>query len=92
MVSREPPSVWSTPNQQPGVGGSAWSERKISEKSQVNLDKSIAEALSGRPVAVFDATTDPRLQYPQEAKEEGIATMVAVPMVTKGKVIGSCAW
>lgn len=62
---------------------------KYLKKGPVDLDKSIAEALSGRPVAIFDATADPRLQYPQEAKEEGIATMVAVPMVTKGKVIGA---
>ena len=61
---------------------------KYLKKGQVDLDKSITEALSGRPVAIYDATTDPRVQYPQEAKEEGIATMVAVPMVSKGKVIG----
>ena len=28
------------------------------------------------------------MQYPQEAKAEGIATLVAIPMVAKGKVIG----
>jgi signal transduction protein with GAF and PtsI domain len=58
------------------------------KKGQVDMDRSIAEALSGRPVAIFDATTDPRLQYPEQAKEEGIATMVVVPMVSKGTVIG----
>ncbi|MCX5889298.1 MAG: GAF domain-containing protein [Deltaproteobacteria bacterium] len=61
---------------------------KYLKKGQVDLDKSISEALSGRPVAIYDATTDPRVQYPQEAKEEGIATLVAIPMVSKGKVIG----
>jgi signal transduction protein with GAF and PtsI domain len=61
---------------------------KYLKKGPVDLDKSIAEALSGRPVAIYDATTDPRVQYPKEAKEEGIATLVAVPMVAKGKVIG----
>jgi signal transduction protein with GAF and PtsI domain len=61
---------------------------KYLKKGQVDLDKSISEALSGRPVAIFDATADPRIQYPQEAKEEGIATLVAIPMVAKGKVIG----
>ena len=61
---------------------------KYLQKGQVDLDKSIAEALSGRPVAIFDATTDSRLQYPEQAKEEGIATLVAIPMVAKGKVIG----
>jgi signal transduction protein with GAF and PtsI domain len=58
------------------------------KKGQVDMDRSIAEALSGRPVAIYDATTDPRLQYPEQAKEEGIATMVVVPMVSQGKVIG----
>jgi signal transduction protein with GAF and PtsI domain len=61
---------------------------KYLKKGQVDLDKSISEALSGRPVAIYDATTDPRIQYPKEAKEEGIATLVAVPMVAKAKVIG----
>jgi signal transduction protein with GAF and PtsI domain len=61
---------------------------KYLKKGQVDLDRSITEALSGRPVAIYDATTDSRLQYPEDAKEEGIATMVAVPMVSKGKVIG----
>jgi len=61
---------------------------KYLKKGQVDLDKSIAEALSGRPVAIFDAATDSRLQYPEHAKEEGIATLVAIPMVYKGKVIG----
>jgi len=61
---------------------------KYLKKGTVDMDKSVAEALSGRPVAIFDATTDPRMQYPQQAKEEGIATLVAIPMVAKGKVIG----
>uniref|UniRef100_A0A7C3V223 GAF domain-containing protein n=1 Tax=Desulfobacca acetoxidans TaxID=60893 RepID=A0A7C3V223_9BACT len=63
------------------------SEKYLS-KGPVGLDKSIADALSGRPVAIYDATSDPRMQYPQEAKEEGIASMLAIPMVYKGKVIG----
>jgi signal transduction protein with GAF and PtsI domain len=61
---------------------------KYLKKGPVDVDRSVAEALSGRPVAIFDAVNDPRMQYPQEAKEEGIATLVAVPMVAKGKVIG----
>lgn len=61
---------------------------KYLKKGQVDLDKSITEALSGRPVAIYDAATDPRIQYPREAKEEGITTMVAIPMVSKGQVIG----
>ena len=58
---------------------------KYLKKGTVDLDKSVTEALSGRPVAIFDAVNDPRMQYPQEAKEEGIATLVAIPMVAKGQ-------
>jgi signal transduction protein with GAF and PtsI domain len=61
---------------------------KYLSKGAVDLDKSITDALSGRPVAIYDVATDPRMQYPQEAKEEGIASLVAIPMVYKGKVIG----
>ncbi len=61
---------------------------KYLKKGQVNLDKSISDALSGRPVAISDTASDPRLQYPKEAQEEGIASLVAIPMVYKGKVIG----
>jgi signal transduction protein with GAF and PtsI domain len=62
--------------------------KKYLKKGPVDLDKSVAEALSGRPVAIYDASTDPRLQYPKEAKAEGIATMVSTPMMAQGKVIG----
>lgn len=61
---------------------------KYLNKGPVDMDRSISEALAGRPVAIYDATTDPRIQYPQEAKEEGIATLVAIPMLSKGQVIG----
>jgi signal transduction protein with GAF and PtsI domain len=69
------------------VAAQGLSEKYLT-KGPVDLDRSIAEALSGRPVAIFDAATDPRLQYPEQAREEGIATMVAIPMVSKGNVIG----
>ncbi len=61
---------------------------KYLAKGPVDLDKSLAEALTGRPVAIADAATDPRMQYPKEAQEEGIASMVAIPMMFRGKVIG----
>jgi signal transduction protein with GAF and PtsI domain len=61
---------------------------KYLHKGPVDLDKSLAEALTGRPVAIFDAVSDPRMQYPEDAKEEGIASMVAIPMMFRGKVMG----
>ncbi len=61
---------------------------KYLHKGPVDLDKSVTDALSGRPVAIYDAGSDSRMQYPREAKEEGIATLVAVPMMSQGQVIG----
>ena len=61
---------------------------KYLQKGAVGLDKSVTEALTGRPVAIFDAANDPRMQYPKEAQAEGIASLVAIPMMFRGKVIG----
>jgi signal transduction protein with GAF and PtsI domain len=58
------------------------------QKGPVDMDKSVTEALSGRPIAIYDAGTDPRMQYPQEAQKEGIASLLAIPMLVQGKVIG----
>ena len=67
---------------------SAGLSKKYLQKGLVEMDKSITEALTGRPVAIYDASTDPRMQYPQEAKEEGIASLLSIPMVVKGRVMG----
>ncbi len=69
------------------VAAAGLSEKYL-QKGRVDMSRSVTEALSGRPVIIHDATTDPRMQYPIEAKEEGIATLLAIPMVVKGEVIG----
>ncbi len=61
---------------------------KYLQKGAVGLDKSVTDALTGRPVAIFDATNDPRMQYPKEAQSEGIASLAAIPMMFRGKVNG----
>ncbi|PIX23933.1 MAG: GAF domain-containing protein, partial [Deltaproteobacteria bacterium CG_4_8_14_3_um_filter_45_9] len=40
-------------------------------------------------VIIEDATSDPRVQYPREAKQEGIASIVSVPITIRGRIIGS---
>ena len=54
----------------------------------VSADKSISEALEGKPVAVLDATEDERIQYREETKREGIASILSVPMMLRGQIIG----
>ncbi len=57
-------------------------------KGPVSADKSISKALDGEPVAVLNATEDDRIQYRKQAKEEGIASILSVPMLLRGEVIG----
>ena len=57
-------------------------------KGPLDADKSIAESLEGKPVLVYEVTKDPRIQYPEEAKSEGIASILSVPIPVQKKVIG----
>ena len=57
-------------------------------KGSLDADKSLAETLNGKPVMVYDATKDSRVQYPKEAKKEGIASILSVPITVMGKIIG----
>jgi len=42
----------------------------------------------GQPATVFDATKDERIQYRENAKKEGIASMLSVPMLLREEIIG----
>lgn len=57
-------------------------------KGPVDADRSIAAAMEGHTVVIQDAKTDPQAQYPEAALEEGIATIVSIPLKIKGRVIG----
>jgi signal transduction protein with GAF and PtsI domain len=57
-------------------------------KGPLSADKSISETLNGKPVIIEDATSDPRVQYPQAAEQERIASIVSVPIDIRGKTLG----
>jgi len=57
-------------------------------KGPLSALRSIAQSLEEGPVAIYDVTDDPRIQYPEEAKKEGIASMLSVPIVIGGQAIG----
>jgi len=58
-------------------------------KGPVGSLQSIAESLQDGPVAIYDVTDDPRIQYPEAAKKEGIASILSVPIFVRGEVIGA---
>jgi signal transduction protein with GAF and PtsI domain len=61
---------------------------KYLKKGPVDADQSIADAMEGKTISIYNVTEDPRAQYPKQAQEEGIASIVSVPLRIKGRVIG----
>ena len=61
---------------------------KYLNKGPISAERSIAEALKGKPVVVKNASTDKGVQYKDEKKEEGIVTILSVPIKSKENVIG----
>ena len=57
-------------------------------KGPLSVDKSISDTLKGKPVIIDNATSDPRVQYPQEAKKEGVASIVSIPIIIQEKIMG----
>jgi GAF domain-containing protein len=57
-------------------------------KGPIRVDKSISDALEGKPVRILNVTGDERVMYQEQAKKEGIASILSVPMMLRGEVIG----
>ena len=57
-------------------------------KGALSTDQSIPEVLTGKPVWIKNAYDDPRLQYPEALRAEGLNTVLSVPVIAGEKVIG----
>lgn len=59
-------------------------------KGPVEVRKSLVdqEVLKGKTVAIPNVAEDPRIQYREEARKEGIHSMLCVPLIVKGEPIG----
>ena len=71
------------------IAGSYGLSRNYLDKGPVSSLKSIAESIKEGPVAIYDVSDDPRLQYPEEAQKEGIASILSVPMNVHDRVLGA---
>jgi GAF domain-containing protein len=58
-------------------------------KGPVSAMRSIAQSLEEGPVAIYDVSDDPRIQYPEAAQKEGIASILSVPIKIHDRVIGA---
>jgi signal transduction protein with GAF and PtsI domain len=57
-------------------------------KGPILCGSSIAVTLKGKPVVIKDVTQTDQLQYPDNAKREGIGAIVSVPINFSQRVIG----
>jgi GAF domain-containing protein len=72
------------------LAGSYGLSKEYLDKGPVSSLRSIASALQDRqPVAIFDVSDDPRIQYPEAAINEGISSILAVPIIIGRNLIGS---
>jgi signal transduction protein with GAF and PtsI domain len=58
-------------------------------KGAVDVDRSLSEVMRGKTVTVYNAQEDPAVQYRKAAAEEGIASLISVPLSVKGRIIGA---
>ncbi len=57
-------------------------------KGPLDADHSMSACMNGEIVQIQNTQNDPRVQYPEDAKSEGIVSMLSVPMMLIDKVIG----
>jgi len=55
------------------------------EVGKSGLDR---EVLAGNPATIRDASSDPRFQYPEKAKEEGICSLAVIPLMVEDRAVG----
>ncbi len=70
------------------VGSSYGLSDAYINKGPVDSEKSIVDSLNGQWVMISNAVSDSRIQYQDEAGEEGIASILSVPLSVKGTIIG----
>ncbi|MBI5099389.1 MAG: GAF domain-containing protein [Nitrospirae bacterium] len=61
---------------------------KYLNRGPVDTEENVIEALNEKPVAIYDVTTDSKIQYQKEAAEEGIKSILTLPVKARGKVLG----
>ncbi|MFO7773116.1 MAG: hypoxanthine phosphoribosyltransferase [Dehalococcoidia bacterium] len=58
------------------------------KKGPLDARKSLPDILDGKVVFIADAAKDERVQHPQTALEQGISSILGVPILGKGEAIG----
>ena len=72
-----------------GLAASFGLSEEYLNKGPIRYMQEITEAKDQVPIAIYDVQDDPRIQYPDAAKKEGISSLLGVPIVTRNIVIGA---
>ena len=81
--------LFSAKSEELKLAGSYGLSDEYLNKGPVSALRSIASALQdGQPVAIYDVTDDPRVQYPEAAAKEGISSILSVPIIIGDKITG----
>lgn len=70
------------------LAASSGLSEKYLGRGPVDTEENIIDALKEKPVAIYDVSTDSRIRYRKEAEEEGIKSILTLPIIARGKVIG----
>jgi signal transduction protein with GAF and PtsI domain len=76
-------------NRELGLVGSSGLSDEYLKKGPIHFMQTIREAKDAVPIAIYDVQDDPRIEYPQEATKEGIASLLGVPIISHDKIIGA---
>ncbi len=69
------------------VAAHGLSDRYLS-RGPVDEEVNVQEALRLKPVAIYDVARDSRVLYQRQMEEEGIKSMLTLPILAKGRLLG----
>ncbi len=58
-------------------------------KGPIHFMQTIKEGKDAVPIAIFDVMDDPRIEYPEQARKEGISSLLGVPIISHNKILGA---
>jgi PAS domain S-box-containing protein len=62
--------------------------REYLDRGSISREDSIFKVLKGEPVSIYDAPNDPRVDYHDAIKKEGIKSILAIPISNEREIIG----
>ncbi|RJP27806.1 MAG: GAF domain-containing protein [Actinobacteria bacterium] len=57
-------------------------------KGEIEIDATVEKVLQGEAVSIPDVADDPRVQYPEAARREGVVSVLSLPMRSSGGIMG----